>query len=277
MEKIKYGRFPYNLLKPAENNRNGFAAILYHGWGTTADSYTGLAEKIAEKGYIVIIPEIVYHDSRNPLTNWFDKKVIRKYFWKTIVESIEEFEEFFQGLGIAKEKTLLIGSSMGGFIANGIFSFQKDLGGLVNINGSGSFVLTEKLFRERDGRPALTAEEEAFLSQFDPVQKEKCASPVLLMHGDQDTTIPIAGQERYFQHLKEKEGRENAKFLIFPGVNHQITEAVVERLLNWLEEVQKMQVWRTEMTKELVVEILNWRYAEPYDFYNNDVTEEGLQ
>lgn len=38
-----------------------------------------------------------------------------------------------------------------------------------------------------------------------------------------------------------------------------------------------MQLWSKEMTKELAREILEWRYAAPYDFYNNDVMEEGLK
>ncbi|WKA54613.1 GNAT family N-acetyltransferase [Planococcus shixiaomingii] len=43
------------------------------------------------------------------------------------------------------------------------------------------------------------------------------------------------------------------------------------------KEVQKMQLWRNEMNEEFAKEILGWKYAKPYDFYNNDVTEERLR
>lgn len=38
-----------------------------------------------------------------------------------------------------------------------------------------------------------------------------------------------------------------------------------------------MRFWHKEMNKEFAMEILSWRYDKPYDFYNNNVTEEGLQ
>ncbi|TWT27158.1 S9 family peptidase [Planomicrobium sp. CPCC 101110] len=238
MEKIKCNQFTYNLLRPENAMQNGFAIILYHGWGTTADSYTELGERIAGRGYTVIIPEILYHDSRNPLPNCFNQEIIQAFFWKTIRESIKEFDDFFQILQISKEQAILVGSSMGGFIANGIFAFQENIGGLVNINGSGSFALTEKLFRKRDGRPDLTTEEETVLKRIDPIQKENALAPVLLMHGDKDTTIPIEIQQNYFQHLMRTNCKAEIRFLIFPDVNHQFTEEMVEELLDWLKEVQ---------------------------------------
>lgn len=239
MEKMERGQFKFNLVKPAENMNNGLAVILYHGWGTTADSYTELARAIVQEGFTVIVPEILYHDSRNPLANCFDKKVMQTYFWKTITESIEEFEEFFQELSIMKKQTILVGSSMGGFIANGIFAMQENMGGLVNINGSGAFVFTERMFREKDGRPALALEEESFLKRFDPIQRKSNPIPVLLMHGGEDTIVPVETQEHYYRHLKGDGEKANAEFVIFPGTNHQFTAEMSERLLDWLKQYER--------------------------------------
>jgi uncharacterized protein len=240
MEKITGKRFKYNLAKPAGNRQKDFAVIFYHGWGTTADSYTELAEELADEGYTVIVPELVYHDSRNPLANCFEKEVMQAYFWKTISESIVEFEAFFQELQISKKQTVLVGSSMGGFIANGIFAAQEEIGGLVNINGSGSFLLTEKQFRKMDGRPELTAEEEHMLKRYDPVERQNfCLAPVLLMHGGMDVTIPIEGQKHYCRYLTEDGGRENVSFLIYPNVNHQFTDGMLEDLIIWLNHIER--------------------------------------
>jgi uncharacterized protein len=238
MKKVKLKNFNYNLFEPI-HNINGSTIILYHGWGTDADSYSNLAEDITKKGFRVIVPEIIYHDTRNLLENHFNKEIIQKYFWKTIVESIEEFDEFTKELGIQLQKTIIAGSSMGGFIANGIFASSKNLGGLVNINGSGSFLLSERQFRKMDNRPEIPVEEEMMLRKFNPVERKNCNSPVLLMHGDSDQTVPVEGQKDYLKHLTEVEGRKDVDLLIYKDINHQISQEMLKDLMVWLNKFQK--------------------------------------
>lgn len=230
--------FKYNLFEPSIHNTNGSTIILYHGWGTDADSYSSLAKDVAKKGFLVIVPEIIYHDTRNLLDNHFNKEIIQHYFWKTIVESIEEFDEFAEELGVPLKKTILVGSSMGGFIANGIFASSKYLGGLVNINGSGSFLLSEKLFRKMDNRPDIPVEEEQLLNKYNPVRRKNCGSPVLLMHGDSDRTVPVDGQRDYFNHLTEVEGRNDVDLLIYENINHQVSLEMLKDLMGWLNKIK---------------------------------------
>ena len=160
MKKVNLKKFKYNLFEPFSHNTSVSTIILYHGWGTDADSYSNFAEDITQNGFRIIVPEIIYHDTRNIVDNHFNKEVVQHYFWKTIVESIEEFDEFTEELGIPLEQIILAGCSMGGFITNGIFASSKNLAGLVNINGSGSFLLSERLFRKMDNRPDIPFEDE---------------------------------------------------------------------------------------------------------------------
>jgi len=37
-----------------------------------------------------------------------------------------------------------------------------------------------------------------------------------------------------------------------------------------------MKLYISKMTESYATEILNWRYASPYDFYNNELSKEGL-
>ena len=237
MKKVVSKKFKYNLFEPEIHTMNVSTIILYHGWGTDADSYSHFAEEIANNGFRVIVPEIIYHDTRNIVDNHFNKEVIQNYFWKTIVESIEEFDEFNEELGIPLEQVILVGSSMGGFIANGIFASSK-IGGLVNINGSGSFLLSERLFRKMANRPDIHFEEEQMLRKYDPVERENCHSPVLLMHGDSDQTVPLDGQMDYFKHLTEVKGRNDVDLLIYQNINHQVTTEMIKDLMVWLNKFQ---------------------------------------
>ena len=236
MNKVGLKKFKYNLFEPEIHNMNGLTIILYHGWGTDTGSYSHFAEDIANNGFRVIVPEIIYHDTRNIVDNHFNKEVIQNYFWKTIVESIEEFDEFNEELGIPLEQIILVGSSMGGFIANGIFASSKNLRGLVNINGSGSFLLSERLFRKMDNRPDIPFEEELMLRKFNPVERKNCHSPVLLMHGDSDQTVPLDGQKDYFKHLTEVEGRNDVDLLIYLNINHQVSSEMIKDLMVWLSQ-----------------------------------------
>lgn len=57
---------------------------------------------------------------------------------------------------------------MGGFIANSIFAKNPDIRGLVNVNGSGAFVVADVFFRRVDGRDKLSGKEREVLEKYDP-------------------------------------------------------------------------------------------------------------
>ncbi len=234
MQKHQTGKFKYHSTTPASPGIPQKTLILYHGWGGSAAGYHDAANEIAKTGYRVIVPEIIYHDTREPLSNHFDQKTTQHYFWKTIVESIEEFDSFVTELGIRKEDIVVAGSSMGGFIATGIFAREHKLSGLANINGSGSFLLSEKLFREADGRGGIPGAIEKELTEYDPVKRIISPSPVLLIHGDSDEFVSIEGQKDYYRYLTETGERTNVEFRIYAGVNHVFTDEMVADLAEWL-------------------------------------------
>ncbi|MDN7245337.1 GNAT family N-acetyltransferase [Planococcus shenhongbingii] len=248
MKKVNKGRFAYYIAEPAAGKGTGLTVIFYHGWGTCAKNYLDLAGKIAEEGYVAIVPELVYHDTRHPVENPFRQETVQEYFWKTIFESIDEFEEFMQELGILASKTIVAGNSMGGFIAAGIMARHKQLGGLASINGSGSFLLMERVFRKRDRRPGIALEAERLWKKYDPLEQQIPTAPVLLLHGKADQTIPVEGQMHYYQYLTEKNGFQNVQFKLYEGVNHQFTDAMAADFLAWLDNRNQHEL----VLKELV-------------------------
>jgi uncharacterized protein len=233
MQKHNINSYNYYSIQPNKQNESTKVIIIYHGWGGSALGYRDLAEALAVEGFNVVVPEIIYHDTRQKLEDHFESKTVQDYFWETIMTTIDEFHDLVKALGLDKENVILIGSSMGGCIANGIFSSKPMVGGLVNMNGSGSFVLTERLFRERDGRSDIPDQLKKRLMDYDPVDREPGLSPVLLMHGDSDAIMPIEGQIDYDRYLKEN--RRHVDFRIYEGVNHQITSDMIGDLIDWLK------------------------------------------
>ncbi|MDJ0333349.1 prolyl oligopeptidase family serine peptidase [Planococcus sp. S3-L1] len=126
---------------------------------------------------------------------------------------------------------MLLGVSMGGFIANGIYANNPEIAGLININGSGSFLLSEIIFREIDSRPPLSSEEIEKLISYDPMTKTKAFSPMLLMHGEEDTVVSIKGQEDYYAYLSGGTEATDIKFLKYESINHTISEEMTEDLI----------------------------------------------
>lgn len=124
MKVVTSNQFKYIIVKPNNTNNTGKTLFIYHGWGSNIDQYVSLAEILAQEGYTVIIPEIIYHDSRNPLDNPFETKIKQEFFWKVITNSIDEFDEFVSLLQIDKKDIILFGNSMGGFIVTGIYGQQ---------------------------------------------------------------------------------------------------------------------------------------------------------
>jgi uncharacterized protein len=243
MKKNSIHSFHYYSIEPNKQNESNKVIIIYHGWGGSAHGYRDLAEELAGEGFKVIILEIVYHDTRHPLADPFEPKNVQAYFWETIMITIDEFDDFMKALKISKEHVILVGSSMGGCMANGIFAREPNLGGMANINGSGSFVLSEQLFRKRDHREVIPDDLRTRLMKYDPVESPAGPSPVLLMHGDSDEVMPIEGQRDYFHYLKQKR-RRHVDFIVYEGVNHQMTEEMIRDLVGWLNGKSERSVER---------------------------------
>lgn len=153
-------------------------------------------------------------------------------FWSTVFQTIDEFDILIANLIVNKKDVLVIGSSMGGFIASSIFAKNPEIQGLVNVNGSGAFVFAEEFFRNADGRDELSGQERAVLETYDPISYTYSGKPVLLMHGDSDQTLDMSGQYAYYAHCSSL----NVTFDIYNEVNHQFTEDMVNGLKSWLSE-----------------------------------------
>lgn len=223
-------KLPYHFV-PGTNTKAPIL-VIYHGWAGSTAGYYELAEELREQGYTVVLPDIVHHDSRGTVDDYFDSSTRQQLFWGTVFQTIDEFDLLVEDLKIETENILVIGSSMGGFIASGIFAMNPELQGLVNVNRSGAFVVADEFFRRTDGRGELSGEERAKIESYDPIRYTYSGKPVLLMHGDSDQTINSSGQFVYYVHCSSPE----VTFDIYNEVDHQFTEDMVDGLKSWLNE-----------------------------------------
>ena len=206
---------------------------LYHGWGSSVTKYEEFARMLSEQGFTVIVPELYLHDSRDALGAYFDQGIVERHFWEIVFQSIEESSTLVQQLNVPREDIIWLGVSMGGFIASGAAAKHNGSAGVININGSGSFLFSEQLFRSRDKRDDLTVEEERRLRAYDPVL-QKQSTPTLFVHGQRDAVIPIETQEHYVQ---QSVGTNNdLTFFKYPFINHTVSDQMIADIFVWLDE-----------------------------------------
>ncbi|MGG2015334.1 dienelactone hydrolase family protein [Bacillus sp. S10(2024)] len=226
----------YLLFEPVHYNKH-VTVIIYHGWGSSIYNQTFFANILANFGYTVIIPEIIYHDSRQPLLNYFSKTIMEQYFWKTILQSVEEVPMFIHGLSLSDHKLIVFGSSMGGFIASGTFVQEHQIEALINVNGSGAWLTSEEMF-QKQGSDAYSDIDA--IKRLDPINflhnfKNR---PILLLHGLEDQIISPIGQQTFYEQALAYGEIENTNLslTLYPHINHSISLPMLENVVNWIEE-----------------------------------------
>ncbi len=105
--------------------------------------------------------------------------------------------------------------------------------GVININGSGSFLFSEQLFRSVTTETDLTVEEERHLRAYDPVLQEQ-STPTLFVHGQRDAVIPIETQEHYVRQVGEI--HHDLTFLKYPSINHTVSDQMISDIFIWLNQ-----------------------------------------
>lgn len=241
---IKLGEIPCLYIKPYYEDSKSSTVIYYHGWSSKKEKGLFIGEVLALHGYDVIIPDAIYHGDRNALGK-YNVDALKKYFWDVIFNTVEEYESLILKaislFGTDKENVAVMGSSMGGFIASGVFAANKEIKCLVNMNGACAWEKAESIFREmdREGKGAASPKQRSLIVEYDPLRKKNglYPRPILMLHGDADTSVSIDIQRYFYDEIKEiyKERPERIKLIESTNLNHYKTTGMLEETLKWFD------------------------------------------
>lgn len=213
--------------------------LLYHGWVSSINDYVFFGSLISSWGYMVIIPEIPYHGARGKL-NYFDPLDLQQHYWNVVVQAVDEAREIISEL---KDNIVrVIGNSAGGFIAGGIFANHVGIESSVVINGSCAWVRFEEHICEVERREPWTSIDRDLIRKFDPLTllESMRGRSMLILHGTDDTTIPINSQRYFMQIIREKKLINSVKYVEYSKVNHHITLSMLEETNRWILEQSKI-------------------------------------
>lgn len=243
VERNEINGIPYLIIKERKKEGPLPTIFYYHGWSSNKENQRFKGFILANCGYQVVIPDSIYHGERDPIDH-NASGMMEKYFWEVVINSVEEFkilmEDIVKNHKADKNRMGIMGHSMGGFISSGIFSTNENINCLVNYNGSCAWIKADESFRKIHNQPPATEDEVLRLSKFDltsNINRLKLR-PILLVHGNSDTSVPIQSQRAFYQQVAPlyKENPENLKFSIYERLDHYITIGMLEEGILWLKK-----------------------------------------
>ncbi len=244
IDKVNIEGIPALVFKPKNTTDERLPlVILYHGWSSNKENQVMLASTIALYGYMVLAADAVNHGERGTLDYSDGKNVVEK-FWPTIfnntVESSKLIDYGINVLKADKERIAVMGHSMGGFTAAGVFMRHPGLKTVINISGSFAYEKAEELMLSRFPGVIVNEEHIRELREYDPIMKLDGLNnrPLLMLHGGDDKVVPKEGEEHFYKEAESlyRNKPEDMKLVIYEGGNHSITIKMVEELIIWLQE-----------------------------------------
>ncbi|MCF6464879.1 alpha/beta fold hydrolase [Clostridium sp. Cult2] len=240
-EKISIEGIPAILFRPKERKGLIPTIILYHGWSSNKELQRMRGFILSTVGYQVIIPDAVHHGERNPLQN-YDIDDGRKYFWDTIFSNLEESKSIIDEIILKyngdSDRIGVIGNSMGGFTAAGVYTHNPSIKALVIFNGSCGWENSNEIFKEIF-KMTKDEEIEEKIFQLDPMHNLNLLKdrPILLLHGDSDDLVSIESQRIFYKKIKPVYKYEDRiKFIEYPNLNHFVTTNMMEESIAWFNK-----------------------------------------
>ena len=218
--------------------------IFYHGWSSNKESQRLRGFILANLGYQVIIPDAIHHGDRNRLENYDGGNSV-KYFWPTILNNIEEapkiVEYCINHFNADPRRIGVIGHSMGGFTAAGVFTYNKDIKTSVVLNGSFNWKHSNQILKDVMGlnnKNEFQAEEER-INAIDPMNNQELLidRPILLLHGGHDRVVNIESQKLFYKEVKSKYSDKSRLQLIeYNNLDHFVTTNMMDEAAIWFKK-----------------------------------------
>ena len=223
--------------------------IFIHGFQSAKEHNLHYAYLMAEKGFRVILPDVVYHGERE--TGASESELMPR-FWEMVLQSIKELpllkDDLLSRKLIDPKRIGIAGSSMGGIVTNGALATYEWLSAGVSLMGNPSYVAFAELqigeMKKREMDFPLSEEEIsqaiAQLKPFDlSLNPDKLANrPLLFWHGAKDHVVPYQYAYRFYEEVKSSYNEDDNRidFILDKKASHKVSREGVIQTANWFEK-----------------------------------------
>lgn len=240
-KKIYIGEIPAILFRPKNITGLYPTIIFYHGWSSKKEFQRMRGFILSSMGYQVIIPDAIYHGERDPIDyNANDGK----YFWDVIFNNLDEsnyiIEELITKYDVDPNRIGVIGNSMGGVTAAGVFTHNLNIKALVVLNGSCGWQNSNEIFKKILGiiMTENMKEIENKINEMDPINNLRLLKdrPILMLHGASDSIVDIESQRLFYKEILPLYQDEiNIKLIEYPRLDHFVTTNMMEESIKWFD------------------------------------------
>lgn len=250
IEKERIGHIPVlHVSEQAVFNEELPLVIFIHGFQSAKEHNLHYAYLMAEKGFRVILPDVVYHGEREA---GHSESELMPRFWEMVLQSIKELpllkDDLLSRKLIDPTRIGIAGSSMGGIVTNGALTTYDWLSAGVSLMGNPSYVAFAELqigeMKKREIEFPLTEEEItqsiAQLKPFDlSLNRDKLAQrPLLFWHGAKDHVVPYQYAYRFYEEVKSSynEVDDKIEFILDKRAAHKVSREGVLQTAQWFEK-----------------------------------------
>lgn len=242
-EKIDLGEIKATVIFPNNLGHKMPVIFIYHGWSSQMAQYENLGILLSCHGFMAVIPEAIHHGERGSIDYWSADSGF-KYFWPTVENSIKEFKVVLDYISsnynIDENRLGVTGHSMGAITTSGIIANYKNIKAAVTMDGTGAWkeftleLLGAEFDSLQDDLKSILTE----LHEISPINKIDTFNnlPLLLLHGEKDTVVPITSDNHFFEALKKSYDKgAPLKMITFDRLNHFVTQGYINEMISWFE------------------------------------------
>ncbi len=229
---------PAMLVRPQADGPQP-AAIIQHGYGADKTDLLPLGEYLAERGFVVLLPDAWGHGERMPLhgPNFLNTSSL-DFFVETVIHTVDDVKACIEYLrarsDVRADAISLGGFSMGGGVALMAGLRDERVAAVVSIAGASpqdlSSIHLPDVAQPSEDLRRWGAEQDlaADLARFAP-------RPLLLIHGRQDDVVPPQASQRIYETaLPFYQDQPERLALKWYDVSHMITVPMIFDAVNWI-------------------------------------------
>jgi len=224
------------------------AVFFIHGFTSAKEHNLHYGYLLAEKGFRVILPEVIDHGERN------DGKSVEEMtlqFWNMILSTIHELEglkQYYVESGkIDEDKIGLAGTSMGAIITLGALSKYEWIQCAASLMGNPCYESFARYLVKGAGDrgveiPYTSEQLEAVYKQLEPFdlsrQPEKLNQrPLFFWHGKKDPVVPYEFAYRFYEKARDLyvDFPDRLYFLLDEQAEHHVSREGLLRTVSWFE------------------------------------------
>ncbi|MGP4065862.1 esterase [Oceanobacillus sp. M65] len=221
--------------------------VFFHGFTSAKEHNLPIAYMLAENGYRVILPDSMYHGSREQGVNSMQRMVS---FWDVVMKNVKE-------LGMIKdvldERNLILngrigiaGTSMGGITTSAALTQYPWIKTAAVLMGSPKLsIFARTLIEGLKEKGNLPVTDETInqlyqqLEQYDlSKQPEKLNQrPLFFWHGVNDPAVPFGHSYNFYQDVKEQYvNQEDIHFVREENRGHKVSRYATLEAVKWLHK-----------------------------------------